>query len=455
MDLGLLCLRASLEGLEEIKKKQKQKGYTWLISPLQDVNGCSDDSWKRFLSRKNIKAESFKRFCYLLEIDWREIFDNDNKVNFVGRKELINELLAELLGETHFIVLQGLAGIGKTELGLQIKKKLDQEGFKTEHLDFYFEELEFTSVAIKLLHNLKKREVTETDKAPDKLLEELVKALSDNRYYIQIDTFEKLLVGNSEIQSNVFKDEYWLRFFKMINLSSEFKSRLILTSQDLPSQFEEKLFNEIQINNVNISTKQHWSRTLVTGLNDNERLQLFSEIGLNFTNQGIERNYLERIGAAYEGHPYALILIGREIQYESNGDIKKYWDNYGKEILRIENIKLDQKELEGKDFRLAKANRMFKIVTELIDRMLKRLKKDFKDAHDLLGYATRFIRPTPAKGWSFGYYNLPDWNEERFYDAKDRLIERSLVELEIDFNDDYCYKVHSLVVRVFPASRNK
>ncbi|MEG3991648.1 hypothetical protein QUA13_31950 [Microcoleus sp. S28C3] len=90
----MTTLKASEEGLVKIRQARRERGSTiedprWLVEASQTLepdrtwteagpyaDGLSLPTWRRFLGgREPIKANAFKAFCTVLQLNWEEIVD--------------------------------------------------------------------------------------------------------------------------------------------------------------------------------------------------------------------------------------------------------------------------------------------------------------------------------------------------------------------------------------------
>ncbi|MEG3969049.1 MULTISPECIES: hypothetical protein [unclassified Microcoleus] len=90
----MTTLKASEEGLVKIKQARRERGSTiedpiWLVEASQKLepdrtwteagpyaDGLSLPTWRRFLGgREPIKANAFRAFCRVLQLNWEEIVD--------------------------------------------------------------------------------------------------------------------------------------------------------------------------------------------------------------------------------------------------------------------------------------------------------------------------------------------------------------------------------------------
>ena len=95
---------------------------------------------------------------------------------------------------------------------------------------------EFAIVANRWLEELGESLLIE-DKQPSAILKRLVYQLRENRILILLDSLETLLAEGTDGWGD-FEDEYWTRFFEHFLMMESSQSRLIVTSQDLPTKIE-------------------------------------------------------------------------------------------------------------------------------------------------------------------------------------------------------------------------
>ena len=201
-------------------------------------------------------------------------------------------------------MITGIAGVGKTALAERLSLELSDLGLPLrENFDAQDQSSDFGSFAARLLEKLG-QVVTPSDRTDiPQLLTRLVQYLRTHSRLILIDSLEELLQGNEQEGWSEFRDEAFGRFFQQILSAEMFQSRLILTSQESPSQL--LAFGS--------RYRNFWATQLVTGLPPAEQLALFEKTGLDIRSETDGYAYLPRIGQAYEGHPLALRIIAGEI----------------------------------------------------------------------------------------------------------------------------------------------
>jgi hypothetical protein len=328
-------LRASESGLEIVDRARRKKGWN-----KQAKIWAKQYNLKRFWSAIPIDRDTFIEICKAVGIEnWEDIVDNsplsqtDSRAEFfacddawVGRKNLISQLTEKVQGSCRLLILLGIAGIGKTALAEKLAVELQDDGrkFHQENFENQQQASDFASVAIRWLEKWGERITPDDRKDTQRLLNRLVKRLRENRYLVVIDSLELILKGNEEAGWNGFQDELWAKFFETFVAVESCQSRIIVTSQDLPEQIPARY-------------KKFWDCQKLNGLTPSEQLDLFDKTGLEVEIDSQHRLYLERIGAAYEGHPLALRVIAGEIgSHPFYGNVAGYWHKYGDEIEEVE-----------------------------------------------------------------------------------------------------------------------
>ena len=451
-------LRASESGLEIVDRARQKKGLEKQASSWCGDAQTSVATLKRFWRRKPIQHEVFVKICKAVEVDnWEDIVDDsplsqtDSRAEFfacddawVGRKDLISQLAQKVQGSCRLLILLGIAGIGKTALAERLAVELQDDRFLGDWSKFHQENFEndqqasdFASVAIRWLEKWGERMTPDDRKDTQRLLNRLVKRLRENRYLVVIDSLELILKGNEEAGWNGFQDELWAKFLESFLAVESCQSRIIVTSQDLPEQIPARY-------------KNFWYRQDLTGLTPSEQLALFDKTGLEAEIDSPNKPYLERIGAAYEGHPLALRVITGEIGSKPfYGNVAGYWNKYGQEIEEVEKA-IEEAKTKGitasadDDWRLDRYTReLRKNVRVRLEKTFERLKKDVLNAYRLLCEASVYRCAVPEEFW---LSHLEDWDcdDQKQELALDALRDRFLVEAEL-IDDEIHLRQHNLI----------
>ncbi|NER46072.1 MAG: TIR domain-containing protein [Symploca sp. SIO1A3] len=364
---------------------------------------------------------------------------------WVGRDNLIRELSDRIRNNCRLLILVGITGIGKTALGERLAVEVadwfesDWTHYHQENFDNEQQTSDFASVAARWLEKWGELITPDDRKDPQRLLYRLIKHLRENRYLVQIDSLENILQGNEEEGWNDFQDEWWLKFFDSYLKAESCESCLILTSQDLPGQIEE----------VGTRSQNFWYCQPLSGLEKPEQIALFEKTELDISPNSEGKTFLERIGAAYEGHPLALRVIAGEIKNKPfEGNIVAYWNRYRSELEEVEKALAEAKEVKSTGaedkFQLDRFTKMLKRnVRSRLNKTFARLKEDAKWSYILLCEASVYRCPVPEDFW---LSHLEDWdrNENEQEAALETLKERYLVE-ESTEKDQLLLRQHNLI----------
>ena len=464
-------IKASREGLIKIQEAREKSGLTvdsdrWLEQASKVLNphwkkelyyapNISEGTWRRFLyGTARINAEAFKAYCQVLSLDWQQLCEqranpeNELSISFyaydngwVGREKLIVNLKSSLQSSCRILVITGITGIGKTALAERLAIELQSDwlldssnNFVQENFDVG-ERSDFASVAMDWLQTWGQTVTSEERKDTQHLLNRVVKRLQEHQYLVLLDSLELILKGNEDEGWSGFQDEWWAKFLASLLAAGALKSRVIITSQELPEQIPRY--------------HNFWHCQFLSGLTELERLLLFEKTGIDVNVETPHRNYLERIGTVYEGHPLALrVIAGELVNQPFYGNVVAYWKKYGKEIEEVEKA-IEEARIQGitqfadDDWRLAQYSRnLRKYVRSRLQKTFERLEKDVYYAYLLLCSASVYRCPVPEDYW----LNLlqQDCDDKQRQIALDALHERYLVE-EVVEKSQYFLRQHNLV----------
>jgi len=426
-------IHASQEGLERIETARVRKGWKKQEQAWYQLARTDLSTLKRFRAGEKIREDNFKELCQVVGIeDWENLIDltssTDLGINksspapniydsekWVGRSQLIEKLLNQLQKNTRIVWLTGLSGIGKTTLGecIAVKAWESDPSFQWLHLEISASQLtDFATGAREILSQLGEKDFDLQEmNDPKRLSDRLLTKLQRNCYWLQIDAIERL------INANEFIDEVWLIFFKSCLTINNFSSRLFLTSQVLP--------------NVMISWQYDysnlWSEHKLKGLDTEESEQYFIKNGIlvNESNQ----SFLNNISQIYEGHPFVLQIITKEIVQDYQGDVVKYWEHNKAEFEQV------RRELNSHRLTEAQYN------DALADQVRKKIKESLKQLPEkaiaLLCRSAVYRRPVPKKFW-LGL--ITEFSSKEQTEAYRILGDRALIEKEKNL-----IRLHNLV----------
>jgi hypothetical protein len=432
-----VTIRATQAGLDYIDQVRRNKGWVKTEKAWCDLACTSVSTLKRFWARRPIQQEVFIDICREVGIDdWQKLVDNSpfhangSYINFsvydeewVGRENIIDELSQKIDTSCRVLLLVGLPGIGKTALAEKLVEKL--RGFWIENRE-NFESQERTAdfVNISSLWLQQWGEVVPPDQCqPQQLRQRMLKRLCENKHLILMDSLEYILTGNVDEGWGGFSDPEWAIFFIQLLAQPNCLSRFILTSQDLPIQFNTAEFDRY---------KNYWFCRLLKGLEFQEQITLFRKVNLNYQLEVID-SPLRIIGQVYDGHPLALRVISGEIKQNYYSSVEAYWKDNG---YHIENVKktlevasqLNTKDGSDDRWGLDSYTRTLRnLVRERVEETLNRLKLNVPDAYLLLCAASIYRGEVPENWWlDHLEYRGYDWQRQK--NSLQALRDRYLVE---------------------------
>lgn len=358
---------------------------------------------------------------------------------WVGRADLLRSLAEKLRSDCRLLMIAGIAGVGKTALAerlvieLQASPRLIRSNFDNQE-----QATDFGSVAARLLEKCGQRVTPDERQQPKQLGWRLFKHLQEHAYLLVVDSLEALLVGGDGGDS-AFHDQGYLTFLQQVLTADAFRSRIILTTQERPTQIEA----------LGTRSQNVWHYHPLTGLSETEQRSLFEKMGFEMGDQSRDRPYLLRIGKAYEGHPLALRIIGGEIgSHPFFGNVVAYWHRYGSEIEAVEQAIAEAAAgaVTGAEdkWALDRFTRALRLnVRHRLEQTFQRLRRDAENAYLLLCEASVYRCPVPEDWWlsHLDYLELTTVNQTVIMDA---LRDRYLVD-EVLENDQYLLKQHNLI----------
>lgn len=331
-------IKASASGLVEIKNAIARKGWkvtgdrpllaaSQILEPDKSWSelgvyayGCSRQTWERFLQGIAIRDRSFYAFCRILEldptavmysaaslrVDWKDAPRIDV---FYGRETELATLQRWLVKDRCRLVgIVGLAGIGKTDLALQLARQV-----KGEFEYLIWRSLLNTPTLAMLLGELiefvadgREGELATT---MDGLINQLLEYLKKQRCLLILDNVESILDNGKEVGS--YRNNYaeYGDFFHAI-ASNQHQSRILFTSRVKPKDVKVKQFTNI------LDLK---------GLNTETGKKIFTNVAKTYDGsfQSTEQDW-QRLISFYDGNPLALEVTARHILRQFNGNVTEF-----------------------------------------------------------------------------------------------------------------------------------
>ena len=409
-------VKVSIAKFEEISDALGLEPRELILAPRETQNAVSD--------RNSVPPMTFHAY----DEGW------------VGREALVSELATQVQDRCRLLIITGMAGVGNTALAERLSLELTAFGVPWRETGEAPDQVpDFGSFAARMLEKLGEA-VTPSDRADrPQLLARLVQALQTRRQLLLIDSLEEWLQGNEQEGWSEFKDEGFLQFFQQVLIADSFQSRIILTSQELPSQLLA----------LGTRYRNHWVTQLLTGLSASEQLALFDKTGLAPSPESEGYAYLVRMGQAYEGHPLALRVIAGEIGSRPYfGNVVAYWQHYGHEIETVESAiaAATAGQSVGADDRWQLdrfTQTLRRNVRQRLEHTFQRLRQDAKFAYILLCESAVYRCAVPEDWW-LSHLDYWDCAPELGLLALDALRDRFLVEEAIE-SERYTLRQHSLI----------
>jgi tetratricopeptide (TPR) repeat protein len=435
-------IKASEEGLQIIDVARKKRGWTKKATAWRQAadNQFSDSTLDRFWAKTLISQENFVAICKAVGEDWERIadlptltpviaplrFSAYNPQTFTGRDAEIEQFTMLLSGSCRILAITGMTGIGKTALAERVVANL-MEIPKSPTLPYIRFSLDdrslspdFSITGSALLRTLGEEPTLADQQDSANLLAHILKRLCSNPCRLQIDSLERLLKGNEQEGWSEFCDPLWLDLLHQFILGNDCPSQLLLTSQDITGDLDA----------VASRYSEFYQCQTLRGLKSHEQQEFFQKLGL-FADPdctATDLDYLNRIGAFYDGHPLVLQVIADEIlQPPFQGNIARYWHHYEAEFSETAAPTMNK---------LARSRLFHRRVRQRVEQTIQRLPST---ARQMLCACAVFRRPVPIGFW------LAMLIDEKSQAAFDTLQDRHLVEFVSASDNTLLVRQHNLI----------
>ena len=427
----------------------------------------------RFCRGIRVSIASFEQICEALGLEPREIIRSPsveartvetqssgiqnipvaNTTQFfaydpfwVGRTALVDTLTERLNNNCRLLLLTGLSGIGKTALSERLTLALQSNNYHLlrENFDSQEQSTDFISFAARLLEGCGQFVSPEERAQSTQLTRRLIAHLQATPTLILIDSLEQILEGSVEKGWSQFKDGGFVTFFQALLAGNTCQSRLIITSQELPSQIVE----------IGSRYQNLWHRQTISGLSEAEQQELFEQTGFIADDPS-----LIRIGQAYEGHPLALrTILGEISDAPFFGNVSAYWTRYSSEIEAVEKALAEAAlgNTTGAEdkWQLDRFTRALRHNVQMrLEQTFERLQRDARMAYILLCETAVYRCAVPEDWW---LSHLEDWDQsdEAQTVALDVLRDRYLIEEKVE-GTELLLRQHNLIRSVALARLKK
>ncbi|WOD38084.1 ATP-binding protein [Nodosilinea sp. E11] len=438
-------LKASRKGLERVEDAIRQQGWGRQSAAWYDRAHVSLATLRRFWQRIPISADAFKAICEAAGVDWPQVADRPPAIAetmpaakaysevWVGRAALIEELVQGCQQGCRLLLVTGMTGIGKTALVNQLCQRLET-ALPTRHR-VTFDDRDQTSFS-QIAPYLTGGAGDLASLSPEESISAVVNQLTSQPRLLILDGLEATLEGNDETGWSEFKDPQWQRFFHRLLAAEHCQTVVLVATQEFP----------VQLRSLGSRYPAVWRCVPLKGLEPTEQMLLLQQLGLATDINSTTQNQLQRIGAAYEGHPLTLQIIAGEILNPPfDGNLTAYWGTYGHEIEQLERA-TQAMPLEGEADRLrldSYSRRLRQIVRQRLETSFNRLQAQVPLAYRLLCLGAVYRRPVVEAFWLNLLTPLqPNLDQQQL--MLDALIDRYLVE-ELVTHDQLHLRQHNLI----------
>ncbi len=453
-------LRASQDGRKLVYDAIRRRGWTKTqTARWWEEAQTSQATLKRFWRGEAIDRHTFREICRVAGVNWETVRSLEAQTfplpaiiaqpdptpgplvasldctatRWVGRTAIIENLAASLTQNTRILSIVGITGIGKTSLAQQLlaNRQLTAAFPIQITISFNTESPRFEMVIGALLGQHKYEANSPAEQ--EAIAHTLITALQSRPYLLVFDMLETCLTADEEGQHR-FKEPIFEQFLSQIVQAESMPSRVIMTSQDqLPVLVEGRY-------------KERSHEELLTGLTFAEAIALFQQWHIQATTP-TEADCLQRIIAAYEGHPLALQVIAGEMSDAPfEGSILAYWAEYGQEIEAVEAMKADpQLEARTDQPRLDRYScRLKDLVKQRVEKTFQRLYEANAVAGLLLCKNAVARIPTERKAWLFQIRAFPVEAQEAAFE----LLQRRFLMSVVRKDNRVKYQLHNLIRRI-------
>ncbi|MDJ0674281.1 MAG: NB-ARC domain-containing protein, partial [Calothrix sp. MO_167.B42] len=328
-------LKPSPQGLKRIKEARETRGLAidnpeWLeeasniLEPGKSwqypVVAVAIGTWKRFLQGKPVRAVNFKAFCQVLQLDWEEVVDTQEKSStkyewgdgqnisisiFSERSKELHTLKQWLTDEKcRLVTILAMGGVGKTTLA----KKLAQE-VNGEFDYIIWRSLREAPTVEKIIADVvwfvSQQQKIELPESLEEKIKLLIDYFSNSRCLLILDNGESILPSGSIVGCNRQSHGGYGELFRKIGESLH-QSCLLLTSRELFPEVERLAGENLPV--------RVWEL---------EGLESATEI---LTAKGISGSpeEMKNLVKHYRGNPFALQIVPGTIKKLFNGNIRDF-----------------------------------------------------------------------------------------------------------------------------------
>lgn len=295
--------------ISKVKEALRRNNYSTQQEFAREAR-LSRGTVNKFFTGKCIKYDNFTEICKLLDLEWEEIINTENKVDltiapdllgFYGRSEELTDLKYKLFNQTRPIKLIGLFGIGGIGKSCLARRLVEDITLEFDYV-IWLSLREATSInvilkdIIKFISDYKENDLLNSI---EKSIDLMIRYLKKSRCLIILDNAESILSPNyaGRFQEEYQQYEAFLEKFSTL----QHQSCLLITSREKPNIF---VSNHNAVHSISLrGLKTTEAKNLITVNQNNEEINKLIEL--------------------YEGHPLALKLVNNIIE-ESDYQIQNF-----------------------------------------------------------------------------------------------------------------------------------
>lgn len=313
--------------------------------PDSYAEGFSPVTWKRFVSGIGIRPDAYKMFCWVLDLDWRDVVDfKKSKIKwtevadhsaikidwgnapdlkmFFGREDDINDLETLILqDEAKVVAVYGVGAIGKTNLAIALtqniisgENKIGKNPFPYVIWRSLLNPKKLNDLLDDMIEVISSSPQADSDTRWEDKLDLFLQQLTQNPCLIVLDNLESILKGTSS--NKTFKQGYenYGIFLRKIGEATH-PSCLLLTSREKPEELD-----SLELKKFPVRSKSLY------GLSVDAGKQIFNEIDKDTDKDSFTATELEweNLINYYGGNPLALDLSARLIQNLYHGNLSTF-----------------------------------------------------------------------------------------------------------------------------------